>query len=563
MTCSTVLTQMWTAASVSHIVIDVSPQKTTRGYGLEKDPSSVSEEVPNAPDDSVRAFLENLTGPSRRRIAWLASDQATVCVGADRMLRVGPGAVNADREDARARLSWSSGTYEMEALSDADIWVNGRKTATAHLLHGDMIEFGEDGPMSRFRLCDQAFPTRWSVEEILSDAVAYARTSRRPMRSRLSHALFESARRILLETTLVFRATVIVVLMALTLFVAWQYRSDIRLKQTLEEEALRLEVIASTLAETREEALTATELATLREQLELQLDTSAERLSVLENRLGASARVISASTASVAFLQGAYGLRQKESGKFLRHVLGPDGTPLSTPFGKPLVDPDGTGAPMEFQFTGTGFLLRNGGHLVTNRHVALPWTSGDRMASFEQSGLEPELLKLVAFLPGLAAPVDAAFVAASDTADVALLSLEPSATTGRGLILAQDLPEIGDEVILMGFSTGLRALLAQAGREFLAMLEERGETDFWTIATRLSEENRIAPLASRGIIAQITKKAVVYDAETTVGGSGGPALNSNGDVVAVNAAILPEFGGANIGVPVIEVRRLLETVASE
>ena len=541
----------------------VSPEQSSRGYSLEQDPSSEPEGAPNPPDDNVRAFLENLTGPSRGKITWLVTDQASVCVGADRVLRVVPEISKADKTGARARLSWSEKTYEIEALPNSDIWVNGRKVGTAHLLHGDMIEFGEDGPMSRFRLCDQAFPARWSVEDILSDAVAYARASRKPIRSRLSHVLFESARRIILETTLVFRATVIVVLMALTAFVAWQYRSGVLMQRTLQEDALRLEVIASTLAETREEALSATELAELREQLELQLVTSTDRLSVLERRLGASGRVISDSTASVAFLQGAYGLRQKETGKFLRHVLGPDGMPLQTPFGKPLVDPDGTGKPIEFQFTGTGFLLKNDGHLVTNRHVALPWTSGDQMTSFEQSGLEPEMLKLVAYLPGLETPLDAALLASSGTADVALLSLDVSATMGRGLILAQDVPDIGDEVILIGFATGLRALLAQAGRDFLAALEEKGETDFWTVATRLSEEDRIAPLASRGIIAQITNKAVIYDAETTVGGSGGPALNSNGHVVAVNAAILPEFGGANIGVPVLEVHRLLETIASD
>ena len=48
-----------------------------------------------------------------------------------------------------------------------------------------------------------------------------------------------------------------------------------------------------------------------------------------------------------------------------------------------------------------------------------------------------------------------------------------------------------------------------------------------------------------------------------VGGSGGPALDRNGHVVAVNAAILPEFGGANIGVPVHEVRRLLDAFAAK
>lgn len=517
--------------------------------------------VPHSTHDDVRAFLENLTGPSRGRITWLSSDQSRVAIGTDRVLQIDQAA--ASSPDARAQLSWSGETYEIEALSGSDIWVNGRKIGTAHLLHGDMIEFGTDGPMSRFRLCGNSFPTSWPVEEILSDAVAYARTSRRPFGTRLSNALFDGVRRILLETTIVFRVTVSLMLMVLTTFVIWQYRSDIQMEQTLQKEAVRLEAIAIALAETRQEALGADELAVLRDQLDLQLSTNAERLDLLEQRLGASARVISESTASVAFLQGAYGLRQIESGKLLRHVLGTDGAPLQTPFGKPVVDPDGTGDPLEFQFTGTGFLLKESGQLVTNRHVALPWTNSDRMLAFEQSGLVPEILKLLVFLPGLPTPFEAGFLVASETADLALLSVDASATKGRGLTLAQDEPDIGDEVIVIGFATGLRALLAQAGSDFLTELQEKGETDFWTISTRLSEQDRIAPLASRGIIAQITSKAVIYDAETTVGGSGGPALDRNGHVVAVNAAILPEFGGANIGVPVREVRRLLDAFAAK
>lgn len=120
------------------------------------------------------------------------------------MLRVSQNDLAADRSDLRAMMSWSGETYEIEASDGSDIWVNGRKIGTAHLLHGDMIEFGTDGPMSRFCLCGDTFPTSWPIEEILGDAVAYARISRRPFGSRLSNALFESVRRILLETTLVF-----------------------------------------------------------------------------------------------------------------------------------------------------------------------------------------------------------------------------------------------------------------------------------------------------------------------------------------------------------------------
>ncbi len=75
---------------------------------------------------------------------------------------------------------------------------------------------------------------------------------------------------------------------------------------------------------------------------------------------------------------------------------------------------------------------------------------------------------------------------------------------------------------------------------------------------RLAEKGHIAPLASRGIVSQATPVTIVYDAETTHGGSGGPVLDIDGSVVAVNAAILPEYGGSNLGVPVAKVRTLLE-----
>jgi len=93
----------------------------------------------------------------------------------------------------------------------------------------------------------------------------------------------------------------------------------------------------------------------------------------------------------------------------------------------------------------------------------------------------------------------------------------------------------------------------------ISQLGATGEIGFWAVADRLAVANAIQPLASSGIVGQITGRAVVYDAETTSGGSGGPVLNGAGRVVAVNAAILPEFGGSNMGVPVVFARALLET----
>ena len=101
-------------------------------------------------------------------------------------------------------------------------------------------------------------------------------------------------------------------------------------------------------------------------------------------------------------------------------------------------------------------------------------------------------------------------------------------------------------------------MLAQSGDAFIEELQKTEDIGFWSVAERLAAEGDIAPLASRGIVGQVTLATVVYDAETTHGGSGGPVLDIDGAVVAVNTAILPEFGGSNLGVPAAKVRALLE-----
>ncbi len=87
--------------------------------------------------------------------------------------------------------------------------------------------------------------------------------------------------------------------------------------------------------------------------------------------------------------------------------------------------------------------------------------------------------------------------------------------------------------------------------------------DFWTTTRHLSEAGHIAPLATRGIGGQATLDSVVYDAETTHGGSGGPVLGLNGEVQAINAAILTDFGGSNLGIPAAAARRLLDQVIAQ
>ena len=108
------------------------------------------------------------------------------------------------------------------------------------------------------------------------------------------------------------------------------------------------------------------------------------------------------------------------------------------------------------------------------------------------------------------------------------------------------------EILVVVFIVAILSSLISIA--FVEELQKTENTGFWSVAARLAEADQIAPLASRGIVGQVTPATIVYDAETTHGGSGGPVLDINGSVVAVNAAILPEYGGSNLGVPVAKMR---------
>jgi S1-C subfamily serine protease len=435
--------------------------------------------------------------------------------------------------------------------------VNGVRVTARELEHSDMIEFGETGPLSRFCLYREDQPVRTTVADILSDALAYLRVSRQPVATRVFRALCQVLRRLTRQTTILFRVSVILAIVSLATLAYQQNRVNVLLQQRIESSATRLESFAGALARAKEDALTPQDLQALRQELGRGLSSNAERLAALERRSLASGRVIAGSISSVVFLQGAYGFREKSSGRMLRHVVDNDGRPLISPRGQPLLSLEGDGPVAERQFTGTGFAVGDGGVLVTNRHVALPWENDSNVEALAGQDLEPVMIKFVVYLPGKPSAGQVELLRASEDADLAVLLRKDEAERPPSLSLAGAPPEPGDEVIVMGYPTGLRSMLAQSGDAFIAEIQKTNDTGFWSVAARLAEGGHIAPLASRGIVGQVTQATIVYDAETTHGGSGGPVLDINGSVVAVNAAILPEYGGSNLGVPVARLRALL------
>ena len=70
------------------------------------------------------------------------------------------------------------------------------------------------------------------------------------------------------------------------------------------------------------------------------------------------------------------------------------------------------------------------------------------------------------------------------------------------------------------------------------------------VVSRLATQRLIRPTTTQGHIGDVLKDKIVYDAATTSGGSGGPLFNREGKVIGVNFAILNNFGGSNLAVPI-------------
>lgn len=512
---------------------------------------------PDTEADAFVASLEHLSGPACGATTWLGAVPLDVFFDPKGVLKVAKTRAGKAREGLIARLHPSGDSYEVEAPEGRLLWVNGVRAVRQRLKHCDTIEFGEDGPLSRFRLFRDDRPQRKSVSDILSDEVAYLRSSRKPLVVRLARAVGEGLRQLAGQTTLLFRFGVVLAIVVLGVLAYQQHQLNTLLSERIERGAARIDSFADALTRARNESLTPKDLSALREELGQGLTSAAERLAALEQRSQAAVRVIAGSSPSVVFLQGAYGFRERDSGRMLRLVVDELGRPLISPFGKPFLTLEGDGPIAERQMTGTGFVVGDQGAIVTNRHVALPWEGDTDVEGMAEQGLEPVMVRFLLYRPGEAESEPVEILRVSEETDLAVLRRTEADQPLPGLPLAETRPTPGAEVIVIGYPTGLRSMLAQSSEAFVKELEESGNTDFWLVARRLAEAGKIMPLSSRGIVAQVGGDAIVYDAETTHGGSGGPVLDARGRVVAVNSAILPEYGGSNLGVPVEKVAALL------
>jgi S1-C subfamily serine protease len=305
------------------------------------------------------------------------------------------------------------------------------------------------------------------------------------------------------------------------------------------------------------------EVAALRKQLE----ETQKHLSHIDDEARMARGIIAKYSSSVCLLHVVVGFHDHFTGRHLRvDVEKTTAAQKTDPKAEPALTLDGSGPEVRLDFFGTGFLAAADGRIITNHHVAEPWWENDELSSSEKENLEPVALEMSAYFPGDPKTYRVKPLKISTQVDLALLKVdsligEPDLSTLRNRPVPEldgsaNAAEGGEGVVLMGYPTGLDAILARTSdANAEAILKQGSSRD---VMTELAKRRMIRPLVTQGHIGDVLKDKIVYDAQTTSGGSGGPLFNSQGKVIGVNFAILQGFGGSNFGIPIRYAAPLLK-----
>ena len=286
--------------------------------------------------------------------------------------------------------------------------------------------------------------------------------------------------------------------------------------------------------------------------LKKQLQETQNRLNRLENEGRVAETIVHTYGPSVCLLHVVVAFRDKDSGQVIRVSTDATGKPLVDDKGMVSLETEGTGPPLQLDVFGTGFLIAPDGRIITNHHVAEPWWGDEELKKLLEKGAIAFASSYTAYFPTSSQGIPARVERISTQADLATLKLQTPAPPHTAILELDDRPEAsvtGDPVVLIGYPTGIEGILARAGSDVTQKLAENahGVTE---IVSQMASQHLIRPTTTQGHIGDVLKDKIVYDAATTSGGSGGPLFNRNGKVVGVNFAILSDFGGSNLAVPV-------------
>jgi DNA-binding response OmpR family regulator len=295
--------------------------------------------------------------------------------------------------------------------------------------------------------------------------------------------------------------------------------------------------------------------------LQSQLGVVEERLQRLETEDTVAQTIIQSYEPSVCLIHVVVGFRDRITGLKLHYAgLTSTGEPVTDEHDNPLVGVTGDGPEVHLDVFGTGFLVSDKGQILTNHHVAEPWWNNDDIKDMTDQGVDPVLVEMTGYFPGFSQGISMSTEKISPDADVALLKGNVSSSKLKEIAFADGhRPAVsGRPVVLLGYPTGLAAILARTGEETLQSIATATKGDPKLVVEELARRHLIRPVVTQGHIGDVLPDKIIYDAQTTSGGSGGPLFNSEGKVIGINFAMVRDFGGSNFAIPIAYGKSLLK-----
>lgn len=287
--------------------------------------------------------------------------------------------------------------------------------------------------------------------------------------------------------------------------------------------------------------------------LQKQLDETNARLQRIEKEGDSAQNLIRNDVQSVCLLHISIAFRNQQNGQRLRYAgMNQNGEPLQDSEGNPILTVGGNGPEVKVDIFGTGFPVGNSGRIVTNRHVAEPWWKNDELNQMASQGFLAEISSIHAYFPGDPRAFSGEIQEISKDADLATMRIDIqdlkrpllSVDSGKGAAVT------GEPIVLMGYATGLAGILARTDESTAERILTESGGDVSRVLAELAHRDLIHPIITQGHIGDILPDKIVFDAQTTSGGSGGPLFNRQGKVIGVTYAILKGFGGSNFGIPI-------------
>jgi DNA-binding response OmpR family regulator len=242
-----------------------------------------------------------------------------------------------------------------------------------------------------------------------------------------------------------------------------------------------------------------------------QLQETQKRLNQLENEGRIAETIVHTYGPSVCLLHVVVEFRDKDSGQVIRIVADATGKPLVDEKGMVSLATGGAGPPLQFDFFGTGFLIDSEGRLLTNHHVAEPWSSDEKLKELVDHGAEGFVATYTAYFPGLSQGILAKLDRISTQADLATLKLQSPAPSHAALLKLDNRSEAsvtGDPVVLIGYPTGIEGILARAGNDITRKIAENSQ-DVTQIVSQLAAQDLIRPTTTQGHIGDVLKDKIV------------------------------------------------------